>query len=173
MNKNRSTIWTTALVLFAAVGVTGPACSDDKNDEPGAPVEIGGGGDSDAGPNGNAGEGSGGTGNGSNGSVVDLDGGVIILPDGGVVPIGGNTGNGGSSGGGNNGGTGGVVVLPDGAIVDPCPEPLGQDGCFNCPETTDDSEQFLNQCSSSDCSAFDNEERLPHLESDGDLPPLP
>jgi hypothetical protein len=31
----------------------------------------------------------------------------------------------------------------------------------------------LNRCTNSDCEPFDNAARLPHLNNDGTLPPLP
>lgn len=49
---------------------------------------------------------------------------------------------------------------------------LGADGCWNCdPET---NEQILNHCTASECEPFPNtQERLPLLEPDGSLPPIP
>lgn len=43
-------------------------------------------------------------------------------------------------------------------------------GCWSCPPS--EPLHFLNQCTSSDCAAFDNEERLP-LYTGPTLPPLP
>jgi hypothetical protein len=45
-----------------------------------------------------------------------------------------------------------------------------EDGCFSCEPAT--TEHFLNACTDSQCSAFDNEDRLP-LFNGGDLPPVP
>lgn len=175
MTTNKTKILTTAASVLFLVSVAAPACSDDTNEGPSdTSVVIGG--DEDAGPDGNGGNGNGngGQGNGGSGSNLDPDGGFTTLPDGAVVPNGGSTGNGGNGGNGGNNNVdpdGGVIILPDGGviIIDPCPVPLGQDGCFNCPETTDDSEQFLNQCTDSDFSAFDNEDRIPHLNLYGTL----
>lgn len=51
-------------------------------------------------------------------------------------------------------------------------ECVGPDGCFAC-EPVQPTE-FLNACSDATCEAFPNtSERLPLLERDGTLPPLP
>lgn len=49
---------------------------------------------------------------------------------------------------------------------------VGDGGCFNCKPTT--NEQFLNHCSGSSCSPFDNKTRIPAATWDGGkLPPVP
>lgn len=48
----------------------------------------------------------------------------------------------------------------------------GPDGCWNCAPT--DPMQILNACTDSQCDAFSNTaDRLPLLERDGSLPPIP
>jgi hypothetical protein len=47
----------------------------------------------------------------------------------------------------------------------------GDDSCFK--GEPKETVQFLNQCTDSECEPFDNAERLPLLEADGKLPPLP
>jgi hypothetical protein len=59
-----------------------------------------------------------------------------------------------------------LAPAPDLAL-DPC---ITAKGCYSCVPTTDRS--FLNQCTSSSCSSFDNG-RLPLLLPGGKLPPLP
>jgi len=49
---------------------------------------------------------------------------------------------------------------------------LGADGCWNCEPM--ESEQLLDQCTEADCEAFPiTVERLPLLQPDGSLPPIP
>jgi hypothetical protein len=49
---------------------------------------------------------------------------------------------------------------------------VGDGGCFACKPTS--SEQFLNHCSGSSCSPFDNAVRIPAATWDGGkLPPVP
>ena len=62
-------------------------------------------------------------------------------------------------GGAGQGGAGGVD-----------PACVGEDGCYACDPTNDP--EFLNACTEAQCSAFDNEARLP-LYNGGDLPPVP
>lgn len=50
-------------------------------------------------------------------------------------------------------------------------ECLGEDGCWGCTPTT--PTQVLNGCTDASCEPFSNERRLPLLEPDGSLPPLP
>jgi len=45
-----------------------------------------------------------------------------------------------------------------------------EDGCYSCEPTR--TEHFLDACTESQCSPFDNAARLP-LFADGDLPPVP
>lgn len=47
----------------------------------------------------------------------------------------------------------------------------GSGGCYACPPTT--TLQFLNQCNTLSSAPFDNKARLPLLNADGSLPPLP
>lgn len=46
----------------------------------------------------------------------------------------------------------------------------GPNGCYSCPPKT--GTQFLNACTGSQCSPFDNVARLP-LYNNGTLPPIP
>ena len=46
----------------------------------------------------------------------------------------------------------------------------GPNGCYSCPPKT--GNQFLNACTNSQCSPFDNVARLP-LYNNGNLPPIP
>jgi hypothetical protein len=48
---------------------------------------------------------------------------------------------------------------------------LGPMGCYACTPTTND--EFLNACNGMTCQAFDDQGRLPLLQPDGGLPPLP
>jgi hypothetical protein len=49
---------------------------------------------------------------------------------------------------------------------------VGDGGCFSCKPTT--NEQFLDHCSGSSCSPFDNKTRIPAATWDGGaLPPVP
>jgi hypothetical protein len=49
---------------------------------------------------------------------------------------------------------------------------FGDGGCFACPPRTND--QFLNRCSGSQCSKFDDKTRIPSSVWDGGaLPPVP
>jgi hypothetical protein len=48
---------------------------------------------------------------------------------------------------------------------------LGTGGCWSCAPTT--RLEFVNACTSAACSPFDNRARLPLLNPDGTLPPLP
>jgi hypothetical protein len=50
-------------------------------------------------------------------------------------------------------------------------ECLGEDGCWGCTPTT--PTQVLNGCTDASCEPFSNTRRLPLLEPDGSLPPLP
>ena len=47
----------------------------------------------------------------------------------------------------------------------------GPNGCYACPPST--LLQFLNQCNTLSSASFDNKARLPLLNADGSLPPLP
>lgn len=76
------------------------------------------------------------------------------------------TGTGGAGGGSTSSssatGTGGAGGAP--------PECNGPNGCYACPPKT--GNQFLNACTSSQCSPFDDVARLP-LYNGGNLPPIP
>jgi hypothetical protein len=49
---------------------------------------------------------------------------------------------------------------------------VGEAGCFNCKPTT--NEQFLDKCTSSECSPFDDKSRIPTSTWDGGkLPAVP
>jgi hypothetical protein len=51
-------------------------------------------------------------------------------------------------------------------------ECLGAEGCYAC--DPEDSSQLLNHCTDATCEPFANTpERLPLLEADGSLPPIP
>jgi hypothetical protein len=63
------------------------------------------------------------------------------------------------TGGAGGGGTGGAPPNCD-----------GPNGCYSCPPKTGD--QFLNACTGSQCSPFDNVARLP-LYNNGNLPAIP
>jgi hypothetical protein len=82
---------------------------------------------------------------------------------------GGSAGSGGAAGSGatDGGGTGGT------GDAGSCNPKTGADGCFNCPANTN---EFMNQChgASVQCSKFPNTQaRLPKLNANGTLPPLP
>lgn len=71
-----------------------------------------------------------------------------------------------------------TTVQPDTDTIDtPDAEPDvpvscdGPGGCYACPPTTQD--QFLNACTDAAFAVFDNAARLPLLNADGSLPPLP
>lgn len=50
-------------------------------------------------------------------------------------------------------------------------ECVGEDGCWGCVPTT--PTQVINRCTDASCEPFANDRRLPLLEPDGSLPPLP
>jgi hypothetical protein len=141
-------------LAFGAL-VVAQGCGDDANDNPKpnptVPIDQGG--------KGGKGNNEGGTGNTGNTGNASNGG----SPEGGT----GNTGNTGNAGpvGGEGGGTG-IPPLECGDLP-----ATGADGCFNCPE---EPNEFLNRCvDGADCEPFDNAARLPLLEADGSLPPLP
>jgi hypothetical protein len=136
------------LLLLAQIS----GCSEGGNDEPSKPPVVTGG------ANGTGGSGKGGSGNNSagDGSGAEANGGNDS-GEGGA----GNTGATGNTGGDGAGGS------PDNG----CEPELTGDDCWICPEN---SEQYLNQCSSSQCSPFVNDKaRLPLLNNNGTLPKLP
>jgi hypothetical protein len=59
-------------------------------------------------------------------------------------------------------------AVPADLAPDPC---ISDGGCYDCPPVA--VPHFLNQCTESHCAPFDNKGRLPRLNSDGTLPPLP
>jgi hypothetical protein len=128
------------LALVASTLLIG--CGSDDNDSPSQPTVTGVGG-SNSGSGGKGGSGS--TGEGGD------DG------NGGTNNSGGTNDNGGTS---NSGGTGGTTAMQD------C-EAEEVDGCWICPQ---EPEQFLTQCTDSECEPFDNEERIPRLNEDGTVP---
>ncbi len=60
---------------------------------------------------------------------------------------------------------------PDTSVADVPVNCSGANGCYACPPTT--NAQFLNQCNNLSTAPFDNKGRLPLLNADGSLPPLP
>jgi hypothetical protein len=64
-----------------------------------------------------------------------------------------------------------IATQPDGAPIQPEDAATCETdaGCWSCTPTS--PPEFLNQCTSSQCSPFDNASRLPDY--DGGLPPLP
>ena len=66
-------------------------------------------------------------------------------------------------------------VADTGEVVDtgtPDANCFGDGGCFNCAPKTND--QFLNRCSGTQCSKFDDRARIPTSVWDGGaLPPVP
>jgi hypothetical protein len=70
-----------------------------------------------------------------------------------------SSGTGGTGTGGGNTGGGGAAPNCD-----------GPNGCYSCTPTK--NEQFLNACTSAQCSPFDNAARLPQY-NNGNLPPVP
>lgn len=156
------------VVSCASLGVA-VGCGDDDNAEPSKPPTVG---DEDAGSNGgnedaggddtnaietrdtaadtsdpaNSGE----TGEETSPDAsVDTDEGPTTLPDGGVVTIEEPTTDAGA----------GTTDEPQGCVENDEP-------CFSCPATPD---QFLKQCSSSECAPFDNS-RLGRYVPGEDLP---
>ncbi len=57
--------------------------------------------------------------------------------------------------------------------VTPVAQCDGPDGCFDCPEGKTELYLLVNACTDSSCSPFNNKTRLPKLNNDGSLPPLP
>jgi hypothetical protein len=77
----------------------------------------------------------------------------------------------GSSSADSNADTNPIATQPDGAPIQPedAATCTTDAGCWSCTPTS--TPEFLNQCTSSQCSPFDNAQRLPNY--DGGLPPLP
>jgi hypothetical protein len=130
------------------------ACGDDANDAPpDNPKPIGSGGKKgDAGASGGKSSGSGGKSSGSGGDVPDSSAGGS--GSGGEEGSGGEQGSGGEEGSGGSG-----PIVPDSGTC--TPGETGEHGCFKCPKTT---AEYHNQCTSSSCSPFDNEARLPRFD---------
>jgi hypothetical protein len=145
--------------LASAIAVV--ACSADDNPEPSTPVISGGaGGTSSAG----AGGSSAGKGGSSAGGSAGISG-----TSGAAGETGSEGGAGGESGSTGEGGDGGEAGTGGGAIC--TPGSTGPGGCFLCPST---GIQYLNQCTDSQCSHFDNARLLyPGYTPGGALPPLP
>lgn len=139
--------------LLAASVVLGSfwmACSS-SDDNPAPSNEFGHDGGAGAAGAGGSAAGSAGTGGGS--------------PDASVA----GGGNGGLGGGGGSAGDSGIADVH----IDYDPTTCTTDaGCWSCPPVTKD--QFLNHCTNSECSSFDNEARLdPTLYNHGNLPAPP
>jgi hypothetical protein len=84
----------------------------------------------------------------------------------------GDTGDGDGDPGDGDGDTGDGDGDPGDGDGDTGDECIGPDGCFACEPTN--SIQITNACTDATCEAFENTQaRLPLLERDGSLPPLP
>lgn len=122
------------------------ACGDDNdNKAPSNPVVTGSGGSGNKGGSSNKG-----------GTSGDGEGGD---DSGGSSNKGGTSGKGGSGGKGGKGGSGGEPPKQD------CEAELVDD-CWVCPQ---EHEQFLTQCTDSECFPFDNDS-IPYLGDDGSVP---
>ena len=135
-----------ALVLVSlGASLAIPACSDDEPSTDDAPTVTGGNG-------GNAGTGKGGSSGSSGKGGKGGSGGTSgsSSNEGGTGDVGNEGGSGGTGNAGNEGGTGNT----------------GSD-CVEDPQTND---EFLNRCTDSKCSPFDNAARIPGFT--GELPPL-
>ncbi len=78
-------------------------------------------------------------------------------------------GSGGSSpGSGGSSGTGGTEQSDAAQDITTCEY---DGGCYPCAPSTMD--QWLNACTTASCIPFDNKARLPLLQQNGTLPPLP
>ena len=153
-------------VLSLTLGAVGAiACSNDNSGPTNQPPPIGGGDSSTGGKPGGA------------GGSANKDGGA-----GGATDAGGAPGTGGSDGGSpppgsggapSAGGQGGAAGGDSGAPeCDPSKTGSNPKGCYPCAPTKND--QFLNHCTSSDCSPFDNPGRLGADNwNGGKLKPLP
>jgi len=64
-----------------------------------------------------------------------------------------------------------AATIVDAGTPDAGESCLDAGGCFSCPPTV--TREFLNACTGTDCSPFDNATRLGGLLPDGGLPPLP
>ncbi|MFZ5895390.1 MAG: hypothetical protein ACOY0T_30320 [Myxococcota bacterium] len=155
MNTQRAFNSTSFVAAALALVVLGQACGkDDKQDNP--PV-LGSGGSS-AGAAGKGGAlGSGGT------SSTAGSGGTDVVAKGGGTAAGGAP----DSEGGASPGSGGAGPDTGGQPAE-AGAPSGT--CFERPKTSADNLQFLNRCTDSRCSSFDNSQRIPGFT--GILPPL-
>jgi hypothetical protein len=135
------------LLAFAAL----QGCSDDEDGNPKPPVVIPSeGGQDNEGGTGNTGNRAG---TQSNPGGAPSEGGTTSQPTAGQPSEGGGAG-----------------APPEPTCDLP---PLGEDGCFNCPENGE-VEQWLNRCVDSECEPFDNSQaRLPLINANGSLPALP
>ena len=143
----------TVLIALAAAGIAG-ACGKD-NPPVEAPV-VGTGGNSGAGGRGGT-NGRGGT------SGADNPGGESSGGSGGASGSGGKGGSGARGGAAGTGGTSGTGA--DGGTGNE-----GGDGGSDCVRNPTRPEDFLNRCTSSRCSPFDNFARIPRF--NGTLPDL-
>jgi len=65
-----------------------------------------------------------------------------------------------------------AFASPDAVVLPDAFECVAPEGCYRCTPTT--SDQFLDRCTTATCQRFVNDRtRLPLLNSDGSLPPLP
>jgi len=136
-----------ALILAQIYGCSGGDNNASPSDKP--PIVSGG-----AGGSGSAKGGRGGSGAVSNGGEANTDGGTSN-----------------SGGAGNDTGTGGDDGQGGAPPDNGCDPEETDEGCWICPE---ESVQFLNQCTDSQCSPFVNDKaHLPLLNDDGTLPDLP
>ncbi|HET9958168.1 MAG TPA: hypothetical protein VFQ61_26915 [Polyangiaceae bacterium] len=165
------------LGLIAVLGAAQACGDDDDNATPSIP--RGGsssrGGATSSGGADAAGESStdGNSGGRTSGGRSSSNGGSSPQTSAGESNAGGNSEGGASTAGGHanvEGGSGPVGAGGEGAGPSACTNPTGPGGCYACDPDGSDDLQFLNRCSDSDCSPFDNSQRIPGFS--GTLPPL-
>jgi hypothetical protein len=105
----------------------------------------------------------GGTTTSDGGTVTTSDGGIVTESDGGTVTT--------SDGGVTTSDAGQAEADAGHVVADAGVNCYGDGGCWSCTPQT--QPEFLNQCTGSQCSGFDNAARLQGLYPDGGLPPLP
>ena len=146
-SKYRALVGTYSLLAIAA-STFAIACGDDEDNDDSTTIPSRGG-------------------STASGGAPAGEGGESGAPSGGRTPTGGTGGAasnqagadaGGSDGGGGDLGAAGAVSC----------DPQGEYDCYPCAPKT--NEQYLNQCSDTECSPFDNSERIPGF--DGTLPEL-
>jgi hypothetical protein len=155
---SRRSLASSAAILALSGAVAFAACSSNDDNPTPTPTFTSGSG----GAGGSAGGGSGGDqgtgGDGTGGSTGGSAGGGGTAGSGGAA---------GSAGGVSDGGAGG----PKDAAPDINPALCTSDaGCWSCPPLK--PEDFLNHCTASQCSHFDDSTRLPPQYRDGGLPPF-